>query len=138
MAKNANAPKGIGARREGNLNRSHATATRPPVATDCRCQACADLLAACGAALFPMYAKKLLIVGWSGVKSPVETAYCLAHRSEAQQAAAIAAGARMKTMREGAHTPSTDGGTGGSGGSAGMAARPTLTARIAAGPRGAA
>jgi hypothetical protein len=85
-----------------------------------------------------MYAKKLLIVGWSGVKSPVETAYCLAHRSEAQQAAAIAAGARMKTMREGAQTPSAEGETGAGGGSAGIIANPTLTARVVAAPRGAA
>ncbi len=109
-----------------------------PSAATCACQACADLLAECGAALFQMYAKKLLIVGWSGVKSPVAIAYCRVHRSDAQQAAAMAAGARMKTMREGAQTPSTDGETGQGGGSAQITAKSTRTARVVVARRGAA
>ena len=115
MDRNADAPAGTRARREGMEDHSYATAARRPRATNCACQACADLLTECGEALFPIYSKKLLQKGWAGQMSPAERAYYRRHRSEAQQAAARAAGARMKTMREGAQTSSTDGEAGAGG-----------------------
>lgn len=139
--RNTDAPAAARARCEGIEDHSHATVTSRPGATaqtggrlpDCACQACADLLAECGEH-FALYSKKLLIVGWSGAKSPVEMAYCRAHRSEAQQARAAALSARAKGGGFAPRITVTDGETGAGGGSAGITARPTLTAPVVAAP----
>lgn len=106
--RNADAPAGTRAQREGRVDQPNATATRRPVATDCGCQACADLLAECGEH-FPLYSRKLLIRGWAGTMSIVERTYVRAHRSEAQQARAAAQSARMQGHRFGPRTRVTDG-----------------------------
>ena len=67
-----------------------------PCKRDALCRQCAALLAECGDDLFDHYRKKLLIRGWATFKPPVGWAYIRKHRSEAQQAQAIALGARAK------------------------------------------
>lgn len=116
MDKNANAPAGTRARHDGRENYPHATATSQPAATSCPCRACADLLAECGEH-FAMYADRLLQRGWAGTMSPVERAYVVAHRSEAQRTQAAVLSARMRNQMAAAtpKPPVPDGETGATG-----------------------
>lgn len=89
MIENRNAPAGTRARHEGNRSQPHTSASSRPLANDCACEACRALEKESGEH-FDLYRRKLLIRNWGGAKSPVEKAYCRAHRkprSEAQQAA---------------------------------------------------
>ena len=65
-------------------------------AITCSCTTCAALAGECGAALLPLYRKKLLIRGWAGSTSPVEKAYQRAHRSEAASRHAASSAARLQ------------------------------------------
>ncbi len=46
---------------------------------NCACTACVNLQNECGDERFEMYAKKLLIYGWSGSTSATEDAYRKVH-----------------------------------------------------------
>ena len=78
----------------------------------CLCAACYNLQAGCCPALFPLYARKLLIRGWAGLMTPAEKAYRMAHSIVAQHAALQAqrlSGYTFHNAQRRAFTRSADG-----------------------------
>lgn len=85
----------------GSSEPTNSTVTsNPPTGCEPLCDACLALLKECGEDLWPLYSKKLFGRTWPGTKSPVEVAYCRAHRSERQQEVAERRAEAMRSAHE--------------------------------------